>query len=712
AGARAQPGPRRPPLAPGPVPSATIRAPAAPVPQAIPGNIRAHVGADYVARLLRSSDPDERIRGIQRAAAIGSAETVALLVQATEAGPAVRSDTRALVELARGLAPFAGQERARAALVTIMGTGNPGAAGRLVIAGRGPDGAPLDEGDPAARAELAREIAAMALGRTGEAKALEALYAAARTGGSAQNAAQLALLLYPPREAGIYGTATRAGTGLPVPLLRLLGQLGDLRALDVLHAAARASDVPSRAAALVSLAELGDVRVLPLARAAVAESDARVRAAGGEALVLVSAPERFKVVAALVADESTAAAGIRLAERVYHADITRLLAPRASDHPDVELRAAAIRALGRSVDPGAADALAAPALVSDARLGYLAAVALARSPAENALKRILALAAAPTTAPLGIRAYVVRALVRHETSDAGDELLVRLHASRNARDRALGTFGLVALGRRDVADGLADPDARVRRAAAMAALAVPTHRNLRALREQHGREKDDVTRQVLAIGLLDGDDEGLVKTTTLVDRADAGGPDAALATLALARRADESSERKVTQLLGARDVVLRAHAARGLGASSLPDASGRLADAYAYETEAVVRRAIVAALAERPLDADAPARRTTLSFASDLDPDGPTRQAARLATAGATTPLGASPLLETAWLRVLTADGGAPGSVHVGSLVRSDGLAVPIAFDEDGFALVPGLPAGETRLALAPRLPQGKAPSP
>jgi len=33
---------------------------------------------------------------------------------------------------------------------------------------------------------------------------------------------------------------------------------------------------------------------------------------------------------------------------------------------------------------------------------------------------------------------------------------------------------------------------------------------------------------------------------------------------------------------------------------------------------------------------------------------------------------------------------------------------VPIAFDDDGFALVPSMPPGEARLVLAPRLPTDK----
>ena len=705
--------------------------PVLPVPSAapnttVPMNVRAHVGTDYAARLLRSTDPDERIRGIQRAASIGTAETVALLVQATESSPAVRSDSRALIELARGLARFADQERARSALLLIVNAGNPGLAGRLPQA-RSSDSLSLEEGDPVARAELARQTAAIALARSGADRALEQLYGVARGGGSGQNAAMVALALQPPRDPGFYGTA---GTAMSANIVRLLGQLGDLRALEILHAATRTSDVSVRGAAIVSLAELGDERAIGLARTAIAESDARLRASAGEVFVLLSAPERFKAVAALISDEATASIGVRLAERVHNAEITKLLAVRVIDHPDRELRAAAIRALGRSPEPAAATALTAPPLLADPQLGYFAALALARSPAPNAMQLVTQLAAAKGTAALGARAYIVRALVRGEHSDGGDEILTRLAASQDARERALGSFGRIALGRVTAASVLADADPRVRRAAAMASLAHPTNATSRALLERLGSERDEATRQVLAVGLLGGDPDGLLTTTWLVDRAESGGADAPLSATALTRRAEDANERKVGQLLASKDAVLRTHAARGLAYASLPDASGRLANAYAYETDVAVRRAIVGALAARTNDATSPARNSTLEVAAQLDPDGPTRQAARVGQGGSSSvirgyatapssitrpspaPLGEPIATETAWLRV-TLDGGAPpGEVYVGSVVRSDGVAVPIAFDDDGYAIVPGLPPGEARLVLAPRLPSYKAPKP
>jgi hypothetical protein len=196
-----------------------------------------------------------------------------------------------------------------------------------------------------------------------------------------------------------------------------------------------------------------------------------------------------------------------------------------------------------------------------------------------------------------------------------------------------------------------------------------------------------------------------VPTLTLVDRAQQGGPDAPLAALALARRTDDELRDKVDALLASRDPVIRAHVARGLGESHTPDATGRLARAYLWEPDGSVRRALVAALAMRPAEeAHAPARREALELAARLDPDRVVQVAARAALTGSEAPHGA-PSREVAWLRLAVTEGATLAEDMTGSLVDAEGIAWPVVFDADGYALVPGLPAGEAHLRLAPRVP-------
>ena len=680
------------------------RGPKAPAPTvSTPTNLRAHVGADQVTRLLHG-DADDRLRGIERAAAIGTPETIALLADAVERDRSqqLKADPRALLAVARALARFADQERVRAALLAVISSGNPSTTGRLPLTGRGE----TTEIDPVLQTELARQTAAIALARSGGDKAAESLYALARNGGSGTAAAMLALSLHPPREPGFFGTTNAA---LPPTIVKLLGQLGDLRALDLLHAAAHSPDVPTRCAALVALAELGDERAGPLARSAIAESDIRLRAASGEVFILLSAPERFKATAAILADDATTSIGLKMAERVFNPEITKLVAVRTSA-PDPQLRAAAIRALGRSPDPAAAKALTDAKLLADRESAYLALSALARSPAPNAGALVVGLLANTSIATLAARAYVVRAFVRGERPDDG--AVFRLAEAKTPTERAVGIFARVALGADDVDQHLGDRDVRVRRAAAMGALARPRD----ALLRHWNREKDAATRTILAAGLVDGDPDARLENTALLERARSGQGDAALATYALARRADAGMGREVGQLLEARNPLIRAHAARGLAAASIPDATGRLADAYAVEAEVDVRRALVGALAARIEDAGAPQRRNVLASAATVDPDAVVRQLAVRSPHAIPALRNASNATDVAWLRLTLADGSAPaGSAEepfAGSVVGSDGIAVPIVFDDEGFAVALGLPPGEARLVLAPRLPSDKARGP
>jgi HEAT repeat protein len=672
-------------------------------------NLRGRFGVDVALRLLRSTDVDERLRGLERAAATRSPEGLSLLERASGAGlpggfdprapidGIARQDPRALLVVVRGLASWIDREPARTALENLLRESSQAFTTRSPPTARDPA---ADEADNVDRVLLARQEAAMALAQSGATGPLEALLAAARSGGPGQAAALDALAMFPPVTPLLGGVAlTTPGT------VALAAELGDLRSLGAMLGAVHASDLALRAAAVAALGLSGDARALDVAHEAAKDKDPRVRVAGAEALAHLGAADAAQAVELLAADDATARDALRIAQEVRSEGVTKAAAARAVASADPELRALAVVALGRQVSPSAVNALVT--LAGDPRLAGDAMDALARSPCPAAMTAIEAMATVPATRRMAARAYFVRRAVRGERSGRGDALLATMAASGDGTERALGIEALVALGERSLKHALEDRDPRVRRAAAMGSIAVGNAdtTNAETLTARLAVEQDETTRQVLSVGLVEGDPGGRVPTTTLLDRAQAGGPDAPLAALALARRADEELAPKVDALLGSRDPVMRAHVARGLAASKAPDTAGRLARAYTWEPVAEVRRALVEALAARSgKEKDAPSVRDALELAAHLEPDRVTRLLAQRALAGLAGP-GRSPGREVAWLRVVAAEGAGLPRDLTGTLLDARGTALPIVFDEDGYALVPGLSPGDSRLRLAPRLP-------
>jgi HEAT repeat protein len=649
-----------------------------------------HFGVDAAALLLHSTDPDERLRGIERAASIGTPEAVSLLIHAAREPlrPEAR-DTRALILIVRGLAGATNQSEVRSFLKDDVL--NATMHQRPASSTPEPD---AEEGDGDARMALARAEAALALATSPDPRAIEEVLRVARDPGPGQAAAAAAIVAFPPEKVAAIGTGS-----LSPELLRLAAGIGDLRALDGVRAALHAPDGATRAAALDAISDLGDARAVPDARLLVKDPDPLVREAAVRALIRLGASGGTRELEALIGDDDTALAGTRMALLTSDAGVAQALAARVKSSGDPELRATAIAALGRSTANEAAQALLE--LASDPLLSGDVAAALARSPSARSAVAIQSLLQVEPTRRLGARAYIVRARTRREETEPGNAILSSMAASHDPRERAVGLGGLVLLGKRDAEDALRDSDARVRQAVAMAAMADPRARALRALLAVARDEKDPLARRVEMAGLLGGDAEGLVTTVTLAERAEAGEEDALLAAMALAARGDPAERERLARLVGATDPLLRAHIARGLGRSKESDATGRLAEAFRFEVAPIVRRAIILALAGRPRDAGAPALVAVLRSAARLDPDRAVREAASGAR-GLDVALSRG---EVAWLRLTTPAGEVSrDSGRGGVVVGSDGLAIPIAFDADGYALVP-VPPGEARLLLEARIP-------
>jgi HEAT repeat protein len=706
-------------------------APPAPPPIRPDDGLRERLGVDSAIALTRSANAGDRLRGLERLAADHSPESLALLLRGTEAGGGstldprmpgegfARADPRALLVVVRALAGWTEREAAREALAALIAAPSVTLATRIPSA---PSDDPAQEDrEGAQRISLARREAARALVRAGDSESIAALVALARGGGPGQAAALEALASAPPELPSVFG-----GVALTTPaMVGLAAQTSDLRTLDVIAGLLHSSEPALRAAAVTALGSFGDTRVLEAAHDALQDPDPRVRVAGASALVRLGAPDAAPAVEALVADDRTASSGLALAIQVSSDGIARAASARAAASADLTLRLAAVTALGRQTGPLGVEALVK--LIEDPALEARAAEALARSPQAAAMGAIEALAAVRATRRLAARAYFVRAYTRRESSSTLDARLDALAHSVDSTDRAVATEALVALGRTPPGPALEDRDPAVRRAAAMGSLALTpdapgegtaSERATDAvLVARIAREPDEATRIVLCAGLADGDPDGTRSTADLLDRATQGGPDAPLAALVIGRRARivrmatiaaaaRSDADAIDELLSSSDPVLRAHVALGLGAfgaPTVPDAVGRLARAYEWEADDEVRRIVV-----RSLVAAGGGRstlgRAALELAATLDPDAVARDVAHRALSG-DAPRGGRGTRDIAWLELRAIPPASVPPDETALFVRSDGLAVPIAFDRDGYALVAGIPPGTGRVRLAPRLP-------
>jgi HEAT repeat protein len=617
-------------------------------------------------------------------------------------------DARTILRLVEGLAGATNQSEVRSFLEDGVLSG-----AALPTRPRGSSTEPeaAEGGDRDARLALAREEAAFALASSPDPRAVDAVLRVVRDPGPGQAAAAEALVAFPPERVAAMATGP-----LSPALLHLAAAMGDLRALDAAHAALHATDPSTRVAALTAVSEMGDGASIAEAHAMASDPDARVRAAAASALVRLGAPERHRAVEDLILDDETSIEGIRLAAIDSDAGVVKALAAKVMAAETRDVRRLGVAALGRSESGDAVRALAE--FVKDPLLEGDAAAALARSPSPGAQSALGSLLRDPLTRRLGARAFVLRAFTRGDDEPGGAATLAGMARSPDARDRVVGLGGLVLLGKIDADAALRDPDAGVRQAVAVAAMADGRLATRQSLLRASRRELDPVARRVEMAGLLDGDDAALVTTVTLAQRAVQGEADGPLATMALAARADPSYREEVDALLASSDPILRSHAARGMGDSQEATATGRLARAYALELDPTVRRAIVRALARRRRDANAPARRIVLTRAARVDPDPEVREAALQALSGLSPPTTHPEApRELAWMRLASSIGddhsrrgrvpASPAAARAplaGILLRADGVAVPVAFDADGYALVP-IPPGEARLLLEPHVP-------
>jgi hypothetical protein len=489
-----------------------------------------------------------------------------------------------------------------------------------------------------------------------------------------------------------------AQASLTPSLIRLAGRTGDLRTLTAVEGALKSGDATTRAVSLATLAALGDFRALGDAREARSDPDVRVRLAAAEVLVRLGDPDAARTVAELIGRDDSVLPALELSRDVQGDAVTRALVERVSSTERPQVREAALGALGRQV--GAAAVAALVEFMRNPKLERASLCALARSPSAAVVSALETLATRAETRRNAIRAYFVRTIVRGEESPRLDVAVQALAQSDDARDRAVAVQALVAFGRRSLLLALADRDPRVRRAAALGSLLRLDAASARVVLARRQIEPDAVTREVLSNGLALGDPEAMISTQSLFDVARAGRADSLLAVGALVRRLAGRDLEEVTPFDEQPDAVMREQVARALSENPYGDAVGRLVGAYRFESDARVRRAIIGSLVRRLGPGHSAEAVRVLATAAQLDPD------ARVRTLAASPAWGESRVeshgREVACLGAVPGDGGSLRADMTGTLVDAEGTVVSFAFDDDGYALVPGLATGDLIVRLAP----------
>jgi len=637
--------------------------------------LRTHLGIAVAEALLKEQSAEQRQRGFERLASVGTAQALDLLLKSFETGGAARSAQDRLIAV-RALAAHASRPAVREFLVRVMvGVGsNPGRSEAI-------DG-------------LIEASAALALARTGDEAALTALGKALCQPGHMAETASDALLAFPPRDLRPVVLGARTPTRTAVAFF---GALGDPRAIPLLRQSVESAPGDVRAEAAVSLSRLGDQDTLDLARHWLAhERGAEFRSAAARILLELHASDAGQSVASLFDDEATRKIALELGNRAVVSELSTPLIRAASSASAAE-QETLFTALGLSGTRAAFSFL--EGALGTRETSSLAAFALARAPASDA-EAVLERALQQTkTRRAAVRASVVRALALGRTTSGLSRALRELSVARDPSDRATFVQASALFSRSELPALLKQASSVELRALARCALLPEVSRTLAVRLASEPRPE---LREALAIGLTSLESAELVPSDVLLDLVEARGLAAPLAARALAARDSRSLRPKLLSLLSSDDALLRSHVALGLGYSSESSALGVLSGAYRFETDAGVRLAIVRALGIRR----EPARERTLRLARDLDGSLAVRQAATLALADAAAAAD-PPGPESVWLELRTVEGAAPEASGPSSTIRgalvvtASGLALPVFADPDGVLLLPALPSGPFELRLA-----------
>ncbi len=616
------------------------------------------LGAAGAERLLGSESPRERLRALERLSALGTPRAVELLARALDPGGAARGAEEHLAAV-RALAPHAALPLARDALVRALSS-------------------PPVEADAGPLSEWVQSAAALALAKTQDSAALQALGRALRKPGQAAELSRDALLAFPPRDLNAVLNVPGAPTK---ELCEALGDLGDLRAEGFLREVVRRGAPEARAAAALSLLRFDVNEVVELARHWLrSERQPVLVAAATEILVRRATP-----------DAATALAELSRSDAAHSFDLFLLGGGKVALPAALEPPASAARF------PELLEALAqnAPArlerVLAQPEQAGLAMYALSRAPGALARQRLERALGEPRLRAFALRALALRSARLGDDSAALQKALGA--AATSPTEKAARAFAQGVLEPESLPRLLASSDAVVVTAAARLATSGAA---ARAAVTRLLRETDPLLRAALSAGLSDAAAAQSLPTPLLLELTHAAGPGSLLAAAALAARKDAELLPLVRELVTSGDPWLRAHTLLGLSRAADADVLGLIENAYRFEPDAAVRRAAIVALSRRP----EPVKTRVLALAADLDGAAEVREAARLALSGHTLSDGAGGP-ETAWLELPKTPGLNAASVPAVLVQSAGGLALPALADPDGVVALANLDPAPLRVRLA-----------
>jgi hypothetical protein len=429
-----------------------------------------------------------------------------------------------------------------------------------------------------------------------------------------------------------------------------------------------------------------------------ASGDAALKLIGAEILLLSGASDARRAILPLLAAPATRAPAFRLASRSPGPELLTVAGEAAGTSDDTGKLALFV--LGRLGGASAVSRL--EALLRNPARAWDAAFALARAPGDEARRALEAAQSNPALLRLAARAGIVRVLtLGDEPHDLGDTL--RALRFEDPADRAAG-FGLPRSARRASAHW--SRDLVVVRAAAHASLVLK--RKARERWPSASRSKATEARA------LRSRSRSRIRPTVSM-RLDApasfvGRGDEPIAPLSIVALGGASSRRRRGSPVARSEDPVRRSAAFA-PVEPLASAAGRLADAWRFEPDRAVRRAIIVALAQR----SEPSRLAALGLAARLDPDTEVRESAGLGLLGRLpSPIGHGREgcsrggsrvsgCHVAWIS-LVPSAPAPASAvsaRAGSLVDASGLSLPVVSDPDGVLVVPGIWPGDASFRLA-----------